>query len=73
MNGGIYLWKDGARFDTMNVTMEHEEDALIRGLRFRQRSAQISEDVLGDKGPSAIRRHLSNTCRRKSIARTPAN
>src|SRR5256714_11530733 len=52
MNGGIYLWKDGREVpDTMNVTMEHEEELLFTwDSGFGNDQLQISEDVLGDNG-----------------------
>jgi hypothetical protein len=52
MNGGIYLWKDGREVpDTMNVTMEHEEELLFTwDSGFGNDQLKITEDVLGDNG-----------------------
>src|SRR5690242_14443166 len=52
MNGGIYLWKDGREVpDTMNVTMEHEEELLYTwDSGFGNDQLQVTEDVLGDNG-----------------------
>ena len=52
MNGGIYLWKDGREVpDTMNVTMEHEEELLYTwDSGFGNDQLKVTEDVLGDNG-----------------------
>jgi predicted dehydrogenase len=62
MNGGLFLWKDGREVpDTMNVTMEHEEELLYTwDSGFGNDQLKISEDALGDNGtishtPQAIR------------------
>jgi predicted dehydrogenase len=50
--GGIYLWKDGREVpDTMNVTMEHEEELLYTwDSGFGNDQLKVTEDVLGDNG-----------------------
>ena len=52
MVGGIYLWKDGREVpDTMNVTMEHEEEILFTwDSGFGNDQLKVTEDVLGDNG-----------------------
>jgi hypothetical protein len=52
MVGGIYLWKDGREVpDTMNVSMEHEEEILYTwDSGFGNDQLRITEDVLGDNG-----------------------
>ena len=52
MVGGIYLWKDGREVpDTMNVTMEHEEELLFTwDSGFGNDQLKVTEDVLGDNG-----------------------
>jgi len=52
MNGGLFLWKDGREVpDTMNVTMEHEEEMLYTwDSGFGNDQLKITEDVLGDNG-----------------------
>jgi predicted dehydrogenase len=52
MVGGIYLWKDGREVpDTMNVSMEHEEELLYTwDSGFGNDQLRITEDVLGDNG-----------------------
>jgi predicted dehydrogenase len=52
MVGGIYLWKDGREVpDTMNVSMEHEEEILYTwDSGFGNDQLRVTEDVLGDNG-----------------------
>jgi predicted dehydrogenase len=52
MVGGIYLWKDGREVpDTMNVSMEHEEELLYTwDSGFGNDQLRVTEDVLGDNG-----------------------
>ena len=52
MVGGIYLWKDGREVpDTMNVSMEHEEELLYSwDSGFGNDQLRVTEDVLGDNG-----------------------
>ena len=52
MSGGIYLWKDGREVpDTMNVSMEHEEELLYTwDSGFGNDQLKITEDALGDNG-----------------------
>jgi predicted dehydrogenase len=52
MAGGIYLWKDGREVpDTMNVSMEHEEELLYTwDSGFGNDQLRVTEDVLGDNG-----------------------
>jgi len=52
MNGGIYLWKDGREVpDTMNVSMEHEEEILYSwDSGFGNNQLNVTEDVLGTDG-----------------------
>src|SRR5882757_10118284 len=52
MTGGLYLWKDGREVpDTMNVTMEHEEEMLYTwDSGFGNNQLGNSEDVLGTDG-----------------------
>ena len=52
MTGGIYLWKDGREVpDTMNVSMEHEEEILYTwDSGFGNDQLRVTEDVLGDSG-----------------------
>src|SRR6478736_3759149 len=52
MVGGIYLWKDGREVpDTMNVSMEHEEELLYTwDSGFGNDQLKVTEDVLGDNG-----------------------
>ena len=52
MVGGIYLWKDGREVpDTMNVSMEHEEEILFTwDSGFGNDQLGVTEDVLGDNG-----------------------
>jgi predicted dehydrogenase len=52
MVGGIYLWKDGREVpDTMNVSMEHEEELLFTwDSGFGNDQLRVTEDVLGDNG-----------------------
>ena len=55
MTGGIYLWKDGREVpDTMNVSMEHEEEILFTwDSGFGNSELGVSEDVLGTDGTIA--------------------
>jgi len=62
MTGGIYLWKDGREVpDTMNVSMEHEEELLYTWHSgFGNDQLKVGEDVLGENGaisrtPNTIR------------------
>jgi len=52
MTGGLYLWKDGREVpDTMNVSMEHEEELLYTwDSGFGNDQLKVTEDVLGDNG-----------------------
>jgi predicted dehydrogenase len=52
MVGGIYLWKDGREVpDTMNVSMEHEEELLYTwDSGFGNDQLRVTEDALGDNG-----------------------
>ncbi len=52
MTGGLYLWKDGREVpDTMNVSMEHDEEMLFTwDSGFGNDQLGITEDVLGDNG-----------------------
>lgn len=52
MTGGLYLWKDGREVpDTMNVSMEHEEEILFTWASgFGNDKLQVTEDVLGTDG-----------------------
>ena len=52
MTGGLYLWKDGREVpDTMNVSMEHEEEMLFTwDSGFGNDQLGVTEDVLGDNG-----------------------
>jgi predicted dehydrogenase len=52
MAGGIYLWKDGREVpDTMNVSMEHDEELLYTwDSGFGNDQLRVTEDVLGDNG-----------------------
>jgi predicted dehydrogenase len=52
MVGGLYLWKDGREVpDTMNVSMEHEEELLYTwDSGFGNDQLKVTEDVLGDNG-----------------------
>jgi predicted dehydrogenase len=52
MSGGIYLWKDGREVpDTMNVSMEHEEEMLFSwDSGFGNNQLGSGEDVLGTEG-----------------------
>jgi predicted dehydrogenase len=52
MTGGVYLWKDGREVpDTMNVSMEHEEEILFSwDSSFGNNQLGSSEDVLGTDG-----------------------
>jgi predicted dehydrogenase len=52
MTGGVYLWKDGREVpDTMNVSMEHEEEILFSwDSGFGNSQLGVSEDVLGTDG-----------------------
>ena len=62
MTGGVYLWKDGREVpDTMNVSLEHEEEVLFTWTSgFGNDQLRIGEDVLGTDGtithtPQSIR------------------
>ncbi|HUB79685.1 MAG TPA: Gfo/Idh/MocA family oxidoreductase [Bryobacteraceae bacterium] len=52
MTGGIYIWKDGREVpDTMNVSMEHDEELLFTwDCGFGNERLGITEDVLGTAG-----------------------
>jgi len=52
MVGGLYLWKDGREVpDTMNVSMEHDEELLYTwDSGFGNDQLKVTEDVLGDNG-----------------------
>jgi predicted dehydrogenase len=52
MVGGVYLWKDGREVpDTMNVSMEHDEELLYTwDSGFGNDQLRVTEDVLGDNG-----------------------
>ena len=52
MSGGVYLWKDGREVpDTMNVSMEHEEELLYTwDSGFGNDQLRVTEDVLGSNG-----------------------
>ena len=52
MTGGLYLWKDGREVpDTMNVSMEHEEEILFTWASgFGNDQLRITEDALGTDG-----------------------
>jgi predicted dehydrogenase len=52
MVGGVYLWKDGREVpDTMNVTLEHNEEILFSwDSGFGNNQLGNSEDVLGTDG-----------------------
>jgi len=52
MTGGLYLWKDGREVpDTMNVSMEHNEEMLFTwDSGFGNNQLGITEDVLGTDG-----------------------
>jgi predicted dehydrogenase len=52
MTGGVYLWKDGREVpDTMNVSMEHEEEILFSwDSGFGNNHLGSTEDVLGTDG-----------------------
>jgi predicted dehydrogenase len=52
MTGGLFLWKDGREVpDTMNVSMEHEEELLYTwDSGFGNDQLKVTEDVLGDNG-----------------------
>lgn len=52
MTGGLYLWKDGREVpDTMNVSMEHNEELLFAwNSGFGNNQLGVAEDVLGDNG-----------------------
>jgi predicted dehydrogenase len=52
MTGGLYLWKDGREVpDTMNVSMEHDEELLFAwNSGFGNNQLGVAEDVLGDNG-----------------------
>ncbi len=52
MTGGLYLWKDGREVpDTMNVSMEHEEEILFTwASAFGNNQLGVTEDVLGTDG-----------------------
>ena len=60
MVGGVYLWKDGREVpDTMNVSMEHEEEILYTwDSGFGNDQLRVTEDVLGDNGTIS---HTSQT------------
>jgi predicted dehydrogenase len=60
MVGGIYLWKDGREVpDTMNVSMEHEEELLYTwDSGFGNDQLRVTEDALGDNGTIS---HTPNT------------
>ena len=55
MTGGVYLWKDGREVpDTMNVSMEHEEEVLFSwDSSFGNNHLGSAEDVLGTDGTIA--------------------
>jgi len=55
MTGGIYLWKDGREVpDTMNVSMQHEEEVLFTWTSgFGNDQLSVTESVLGDNGTIA--------------------
>ena len=62
MAGGLYLWKDGREVpDTMNVSMEHQEEILFTwASSFGNNQLGVTEDVLGTDGtishtPQSIR------------------
>jgi hypothetical protein len=52
MAGGVYLWKDGREVpDTMNVTLEHNEEILFSwDSGFGNNQLGSTEDVLGTDG-----------------------
>ncbi|HXS93789.1 MAG TPA: Gfo/Idh/MocA family oxidoreductase [Candidatus Limnocylindrales bacterium] len=52
MTGGLYLWKDGREVpDTMNVSMEHDEELLFAwNSGFGNNDLGVGDDVLGDNG-----------------------
>ncbi len=52
MTGGLYLWKDGREVpDTMNVSLEHEEEVLFNWTSsFGNDKLGVTEDLLGDNG-----------------------
>jgi predicted dehydrogenase len=52
MVGGVYLWKDGREVpDTMNVTLEHNEEILFSwDSGFGNNQLGSTEDVLGTDG-----------------------
>ncbi|MEO8596086.1 MAG: Gfo/Idh/MocA family oxidoreductase [Candidatus Solibacter sp.] len=71
MTGGIYLWKDGREVpDTMNVSMEHEEEMLYSWHSgFGNDQLKVGEDVLGENGtisrtPNTIRYYPQKVNRR---------
>ena len=62
MTGGLYLWKDGREVpDTMNVSMEHDEELLFTwDSGFGNERLGVTEDVLGTDGAIA---HAPQTIR----------
>ena len=52
MRGGVYLWKDGREVpDTMNVSLEHEEEVLFNWTSgFGNDKLGVTEEALGDNG-----------------------
>jgi predicted dehydrogenase len=62
MTGGLYLWKDGREVpDTMNVSMEHEEELMFNWTSgFGNDKPGVEEEALGENGsithaPQSIR------------------
>ena len=79
MVGGIYLWKDGREVpDTMNVSMEHEEELLYTwDSGFGNDQLRVTEDVLGDNGtishtPQSIKYYPQKVNRRDGNEMTGA-
>jgi predicted dehydrogenase len=62
MTGGLYLWKDGREVpDTMNVSMQHEEEMMFNWTSgFGNDKLGVEEEALGENGsithaPQSIR------------------